>query len=192
MKFSDTQLVILNTARQRADRRVLPLPANLKGGAAGKVITSLIAKGLIEEVQAELGDPVFRVAEDDRRLTLVLTPRAFEALGIEQEEGPDPATGAAQAPSATPVDVGRRSANSKAAAGPVLRAPRTREGTKQAILIDMLRAPDGATIEEIMAATGWLSHTVRGTIAGALKKKLGLTVTSEKTEDRGRVYRIQD
>ena len=54
----------------------------------------------------------------------------------------------------------------------------------------MLRPPDGGTIEEIMAATGWLGHTVRGAMAGALKKKLGLEVTSEKVEGRGRVYRL--
>ena len=54
----------------------------------------------------------------------------------------------------------------------------------------MLRAPDGATIEEIMAATGWQSHTVRGAMAGALKKKLGLEVISEKVDGRGRVYRL--
>ena len=63
-------------------------------------------------------------------------------------------------------------------------------GTKQAKLIEMLRAEDGATIEEITAATGWQSHTVRGAMAGALKKKLGLEVTSEKVDGRGRVYRI--
>ena len=50
--------------------------------------------------------------------------------------------------------------------------------------------PEGATIEEIMAATGWQSHTVRGAMAGALKKKLGLEVSSEKVEGRGRVYRL--
>ena len=65
-----------------------------------------------------------------------------------------------------------------------------RQGTKQAKLIAMLRAPDGATIEELTAATGWQSHTVRGAMAGALKKKLGLEVTSEKVEGRGRVYRL--
>ncbi len=54
----------------------------------------------------------------------------------------------------------------------------------------MLRAPEGASIEEIVAATGWRSHTVRGAIAGALKKKLGLAVTSEKVAGRGRIYRI--
>ena len=54
----------------------------------------------------------------------------------------------------------------------------------------MLRTAEGATIDEIVAATGWQPHTVRGAIAGALKKKLGLAVTSEKVEVRGRVYRL--
>ena len=54
----------------------------------------------------------------------------------------------------------------------------------------MLRRREGATIEEVVTATGWQSHTVRGAIAGALKKKLGLDVTSAKEEGRGRVYRI--
>ncbi len=54
----------------------------------------------------------------------------------------------------------------------------------------MLQRPDGATIDQIVKATGWQRHTVRGAIAGALKKKLGLSVTSEKAEDGPRVYRI--
>jgi hypothetical protein len=73
-------------------------------------------------------------------------------------------------------------------AAPKARTPR--EGTKQATLIAMLRAPEGATIEEITVATGWQSHTVRGAMAGALKKKLGLEVTSAKVEGRGRIYRL--
>jgi hypothetical protein len=54
----------------------------------------------------------------------------------------------------------------------------------------MLRRPEGATIDEVVRETGWQPHTVRGAIAGALKKKLGLHVTSEKVEARGRVYRL--
>lgn len=67
---------------------------------------------------------------------------------------------------------------------------KSREGTKQAKLIAMLKRPEGATIEQVVKATGWQPHTVRGAIAGALKKKLGLTITSEKAEDGPRVYRI--
>jgi stage V sporulation protein SpoVS len=54
----------------------------------------------------------------------------------------------------------------------------------------MLKRPDGATIDEIVKKFDWQPHTVRGAIAGALKKKLGLDVQSEKVEGRGRVYRI--
>ena len=60
------------------------------------------------------------------------------------------------------------------------------------MLITMLRAPEGATIAEIVAATGWQAHSARGAMSGVLKKKLGLTITSEKVTDRGRTYRIED
>ncbi len=67
-----------------------------------------------------------------------------------------------------------------------------RRGTKQAILIEMLRRPNGATIEQMSAKTGWQAHSVRGAISGTLKKKLGLPVTSETVEGHGRVYRIAE
>ena len=67
---------------------------------------------------------------------------------------------------------------------------RARSDSKQAKLIEMLERPDGATIEEIVKKFQWQPHTVRGAIAGALKKKLGLPVQSEKVEGRGRIYRI--
>lgn len=54
----------------------------------------------------------------------------------------------------------------------------------------MLRRAKGATIEEIAEALSWQPHTVRGAMAGALKKKLGLDVSSEKDDKRGRIYRI--
>ncbi len=65
-----------------------------------------------------------------------------------------------------------------------------RAGTKQALLIDLLKRKTGATITDLTDATGWQPHSVRGAISGALKKKLGLKVTSEPIEKRGRVYRI--
>jgi hypothetical protein len=68
--------------------------------------------------------------------------------------------------------------------------PRTRDNSKQAQVIAMLRRPEGATISQICEATGWKQHTVRGTFAGAFKKKLGLEIISSKEENIGRVYRI--
>jgi hypothetical protein len=66
-----------------------------------------------------------------------------------------------------------------------------RAGSKQAQVIALLRRPGGATLDAIVAATGWQRHTARGVIAGALKKRLSLDVVAEKT-DQGRVYRISD
>lgn len=61
---------------------------------------------------------------------------------------------------------------------------------KIGLVVELLRRPDGATIPDMMAATGWQAHSVRGAIAGAIKKKLGLPVISTKSE-AGRIYRIE-
>jgi hypothetical protein len=61
--------------------------------------------------------------------------------------------------------------------------------TKLEAVLQLLRRPEGARIQDMMQATGWQPHSVRGALAGAIKKKLGLTVTSEKSE-AGRIYRI--
>lgn len=186
-KLSDTQLVILSNACQRDDRLVLPLPDHLKGGAAAKVVDSLLAKGLVAEVPAERDQPVWRQDDDGTRLTLVGTDEAFTALGIQPDEAPSGTDGAQVG---APAKVDAEQPQDAPAARPTQRTRKTREGSKQAELIAMLKHPEGASIEEIGAAFGWQAHTVRGAIAGALKKKLRLTVTSEKVEGRGRVYRI--
>lgn len=74
-----------------------------------------------------------------------------------------------------------------AAETPKPKPPTRREGTKQVLLIEMLKAPIGATMEEIISATGWQAHSARGAMSGVLSKKLGLIVTSAKEADRGRV-----
>jgi hypothetical protein len=66
-----------------------------------------------------------------------------------------------------------------------------RSNTKRARIIGMLRAPAGTTIAAIMAATEWQQHSVRGFLAGVVRKKLGLNLVSEPA-DKGRVYRIKD
>jgi Protein of unknown function (DUF3489) len=62
--------------------------------------------------------------------------------------------------------------------------------TKQAILVGLLRRPQGATIAELVTATGWQNHSIRGAISFTLRKKLGLNVTSLRDDARGRVYHI--
>ncbi len=197
-QLSDTQLVILAAACQRDGARILPITANLRGGAMNIVLRSLHSRGLVEAVPAEPGDDVW-AEEDGVPVTLRATQAAFQALGI------DPPAEPAEAPVTAPVaDHEAKGMPGKTDAGSKpRRRPRKREkadetaltvthrsGTKQEMLIDLLRRPEGASLDEIVAATSWQPHTVRGAIAGALKKRLGLEVTSEKIEGRGRVYRI--
>ena len=197
-QLSDTQLVILSTAVQRPDRCVLPLPDRLKGGAASKVVNSLIGKGLVEEVEAKRGDLIWRDTGDGHGVTLVATDGAFAALGLALASDPASAGRLAvavddgQLIGGTPADQGAAAVMVDDRTRKNSAAPRTRAGSKQAKLIEMLKRPDGATIPEVVDALQWQAHTVRGAIAGALKKKLGLNVVSEKSERRGRIYRIAD
>ena len=200
IKVSDIQAVILSAAAPRDDGAVLPLPETLKikGGAVDKVVGSLKANGLIDHLGTPRGDdpPPLRI-----------TPAGLEAIAVETEDGasegatpadtgatsadagvetveaPAPATGGDRA--ATPT---KRKAKAKAAkrgtAAPADK-PMPRSGTKQAQMIEMLKRPEGATVEQIAAATGWQHHTIRGAIGGALKTKLGLTVEATRTREVG-------
>jgi predicted ArsR family transcriptional regulator len=199
-RLSDTQLVILGAAAQRADLSVLPLPETLKlkGGALNKVMDSLRNKGFIRVIET-----------DGRPQRVVLTSEGMAVIGVEREDegqttalakadtAPTPAEAgtAVEAPApaakadgaATPA---KRKAKAKAKAAKRGKAapaekPTPRAGTKQAKMIEMLKRPEGATVEQIAAATGWQHHTIRGAISGALKKKLGLTVEATRTREVG-------
>lgn len=171
IQLSDAQAVILSTACAREDGAVFPVTTSLKGGAVGNVCKSLLKRGLIEEMPATDYNTVYRHDEERGPVTLRATPLAYSTLGItespeQQSDEPTETTSAAAHPA------------------------RYRTGTKQDALIKMLSAPEGATIEEIATALAWAPHTARGAMSGALKKRLGLTITSEKIEGRGRAYRI--
>jgi len=182
---SDTQALILSRASCRAGNLALPLPEGLAGAAAKMVVGKMIARGWLEEVEANLrrGELLWRETGDGHGTTLIATEAGLEAIGIE----PVVASAVASARKA------------KVKAGPESDAPvnpnmpeqaTIRAGTKQAQIIALLQRPEGASIAEIVAATGWQAHTARGAISGALKKKLGLPVTAEKVEGRGMCYRL--
>jgi hypothetical protein len=216
-KLSDTQMIILSAAAQRGDGNVLPLPGSLRGGAATKVVGALLSRGLIAERVTDstaTADPavnrIWRNEPDGRGVLLLITPAGLDAIGIEPTAEPEapvgfrinestdstgePAAGSGPTAEEPPVEPApkRRGRPRKATpTAPDTAAPRkSRDNTKQAQLIAMLRRPEGVTIAQIVEAIGWQPHTVRGAFAGARKKKLGLEVTSEKVEGGERIYRL--
>jgi len=179
-KLTETQTIILSAGAQRPENIALPLPKGLAGAAATMAVSKLIEHGWLQEVDANLrrGEPLWRETGDGHGTTLVVTDAGLLAVGI------DPVV------VKTVIAIRKHAAETPAPHEATAAQPKQRAGTKQAMLIEMLRRPEGGTMEEIMAATGWLAHTARGAMSGALGKKLGLVVTSEKDAVRGRIYKL--
>lgn len=187
-KLSDTQSLILNRAACRAGNLAMPLPDGLAGAAAKMAVAKMIERGWLEEVEANTyrKEPLWRETGDGHGTTLIATEAGLEAIEIEPIAASTITRirkADAEVQTMSPPDLEKQVANSKLAS--------IRQGTKQALLIEMLQRPDGASIAEIVAATSWQPHTVRGTISGALKKKLGLSIISEKHPKRGTVYKLK-
>jgi len=187
-KLTETQTIILSAGAQRPDNIALPLPKGLAGAAAKMAVSKMIEHGWLQEVDANIrrGEPLWRETGDGHGTTLVVTDAGLLAIGIEPVDANATSTGALGAPTEELASCPTTGAT------PTPKAHTQREGTKQSTLIAMLRAPEGATMEAIIAATGWQAHSARGALSGALKKRLGLNVTSETEDQRGRVYRIKD
>jgi hypothetical protein len=202
-KLSDTQLVILGAAAQRPNLSVLPL----KGGALAKVMGSLRNRGLIRVLDTD-GGPERVVITSEGMAAIGVETEHDEAPAGRTEPDAAPTSGEAGTAGEGPADAAegdtapapaKRKATRKARAakaapaagepegapGQVAAKPTPRAGTKQAKMIEMLKRPEGATVEQIAAATGWQHHTIRGAISGALKKKLGLTVEATRTREVG-------
>jgi hypothetical protein len=175
-QLSETAQVILATAGSRDTLHVLPLATSLKAPAVvtKKTLESLLKQGLVSEVQAGAEDPVWAHSEETGKTTLVVTAAGLRAVGIEPEDGDE------------------KEGKAKVASRPVRRAAKasSKASSKQDICIALLKRKRGVTIPEMMEATGWQAHSVRGFISGALKKRLKLEVDSGKEEGGERYYFI--
>ncbi|MEO6014736.1 MAG: DUF3489 domain-containing protein [Devosia sp.] len=190
-KLTDTHRTILAAAGARESSLVLPIPKSLKLNAANAepILRVLLEGGLIVEQAAEDGAPVWRRDDSGQNVTLVATPTGLKAVGIEatdEEAKPAATKTSSKKAKAQKVAAPAKSTPSQKGKAPTPKA----QPTKLAILITALRTKKGATISDLMEATGWQAHSVRGAISGALKKKQQLDVTSTLIEGRGRVYRI--
>jgi len=161
-QLSPSQQLILSHAADTTEGKLVWFPDNIKGGARKKVLDSLLKQALITALNNDW----------------LITAQGYEALGR---------------PHRAPVTLEALDAviaNAQAAQPDPAPKPHARDNSKQATIISMLKRPEGATIAQICEATSWQPHTVRGTFAGAFKKKLGLEITSSKSAGSDRTYRI--
>ena len=86
---------------------------------------------------------------------------------------------------------GKAAKTTKKAPKAAKKAGEAREGSKAATVLDLLKRPDGATLAELMKATGWQAHSVRGFLSGTISKKMGMAVASTKAEDGERTYSVK-
>ena len=183
--LTPAQHAILAYAINHTDGKIDWFPEHIKGGARKKVLDGLFNRALITTEGTDW----------------LVAAEGYDALGLPRSA---PSIAKAVAPHGAP-----EADAAPWVADPALEAhvaaceaewaqdktqeqakTRTRENSKQAEVIRMLQRPEGATIGQICTATGWQAHTVRGTFAGAFKKKLGLTLVSDKVQGGERVYRI--
>ncbi len=164
-KLTDTQLVILSAAARRQDRAVLPLPKSLKikGGAVTKTLDGLRKKGLLEEKPATRNAAAWREGEDGRRMMLVIADAGLQAIGVDVDEKTSKPSRSTK-PRAKKRS--RRVVQKPTAATPKGKKSQTaaRQGTKQALLINLLKRKKGATIKAIVETLSWLPHTVRAAL----------------------------
>ena len=163
--LSPSQHAILAHAIHHTQGQLNWFPDNIKGGARKKVIDALFNRALITPDGSD-----WSVAAE-----------GYDALGMPR---PGPARGPITLAALDVIIANAEAAQTEAP------KPRTRENSKQAQVLAMLRRDEGATLAQICACTGWQQHTVRGTFAGAFKKKLGINITSTKDAGADRVYRV--
>ena len=187
-KLTDTQQLLLGVAAKRGDR-CLALPSTLKGGAANRVAARLIAAGLVREIRAKPELPVWR-RDEGAGLAYSLKLTAAGAKAIANDEvavatEPQEASGARRPAVAAAPAASHDAANPGAPVSIV--SPRG--GTKIALVVGLIQRSVGATLDELVASTGWLPHTTRAALTGLRRR--GYAVSIDRSDkERGSTYRI--
>ena len=181
IKFNDTQLVLLSAASQRDDHCLVP-PTGPKRSQAQRAVAKLLEAGLVKEIRAKAGAPIWRRDEETgHTYTLKLTAVGVKAIAVDETPPPQ---GEAERRADHPVGA----ADPQPGAARIPMSPRS--GTKISEAIALLQRGDGATLAELVAATGWLPHTTRAALTGLRKR--GYAIAIDRTDKaRGSVYQIE-
>lgn len=148
-QLNDTQLLVLSAASQRPDGLLTP-PERLRGAALQIFQRKLVELRLVSELAVGPTDPAWHQSDERGRIGLQISPTGLAALGLEPEgtnPEPEPAPAPDSPSNATP-----------------------RSGSKIAVVLELLQRPEGASIDELVAATQWLPHTIRAALTGLRKR----------------------
>ena len=196
IKFNDTQLVLLSAASQRKDHRLV-LPEGPRRAQAHRAVAKLLEAGLVKEIRAKGGAPVWRRDDESgQTYALKLTAAGVRAIAVD-EAGPAQADAERRSDNRTAsVDRSPEPNSDPATAIDRLRSSvastRTspRGGTKIAQVVELLQRGGGSTLAGLIAVTGWLPHTTRAALTGLRKR--GYAVEIDRSDKgRGSVYRIK-
>src|SRR3954462_13573076 len=175
-KLNDVQLVILSSASQRNDGLAV-VPENVPTAPLNKALAKLTGLGFLKEVRRKHDQQLWRTDEEGKPLGLKITKAGSAAVGVAEngtgEQEPLPAP--------EPTRGGKKAANNRAERG-------KRRGSKRAQIIALMQRRSGATLDEMVEATGWLPHTTRAALTGLRHK--AYEITKSKAKGNKTVYRL--
>jgi Protein of unknown function (DUF3489) len=186
VKLTDAQLVMLSAAAQRANLCVTA-PEKMKGAALSKVSEKLVKLGLVREVRAKAGMPVWRRDDAGQSYALKLMAAGLKAIAVG--DGSEKAIAPMEARQRKPQPIPHTSkASGPDIVGEHAKTLTPRPGSKLARVIDLLERSDGATVSDMTEATGWLPHTTRAALTGLRKR--GYAIARERTSGGDSIYRV--
>ena len=184
VKLTDAQLVMLSAASQHGEL-CLTAPDKMRGAILTKVSEKLVKLGLVREIRAKTGMPVWRRDEAGQSYALKLTAAGLKAIAVG--DGSEEAIAPMEAPK-PPPNPDTSSASGPGAIDEHAQTLTPRAGSKLARVIDLLQRSEGATIPNLTEATGWLAHTTRAALTGLRKR--GYAVARERVDGADSIYRV--
>ena len=176
-KLNDTQLVILSSASQREDGFAV-LPEGVRAASVKAAVIRLTKLGFLKQVRVKRDQPHWLTDEEDKRIGLKITNAGSAAIGVgddgkgEEQPAPEP----------------KRRAKKAAEPGQTQRETGAPRGSKRAQIIALMQGMTGATLNDMVEATGWLPHTTRAALTGLRHK--GYAIARGKNARAETVYRI--
>src|SRR5215203_1962222 len=178
-KLNDTQLVILSSASQRKDGLAV-LPEGVRAASIKAAVIRLTKLGFLKQVRVKRDQPHWSSDEEGRRIGLKITTAGSAAIGVgddskgEEQPAPEPKRRAKKA-----AEPGREAQRETGA---------PRRGSKRAQIIALMQGVTGATLDDMVEATGWLPHTTRAALTGLRHK--GYAIAKSRNAKAETVYRI--